>query len=291
MLKVLTYDSASITFELVTEGVNCTLKNNRPEAAEIWSQFVHLAGIADNSNVGLTLARDNVLVRITIPRDDLESIGYELIQFLNRSRAGAKARGEPATAFDHPSVRWTEVKIPRGLEKIPTNSAARPLDAWRRALHEAGHALVSLTLGDPFRLATMDIIIDETVDRGGVVTYDAMPTDCQVEYTTALEVVVMTLGGWAAEFSIFREHSRNAKTDTENVIELLRQLEPDEVKMVPLMHRCMDLALDLLSNHDQLRRLADVLHDRGTLNRLEIDEVLGPVAVRRVNWDAIWQPD
>lgn len=106
MLRVLTYDSASITFELVTEGVNCTLKNNRPEAAEVWSQLVHLSGIANNNNVVLTLARDNVQVRITVPRDDLESIGYELIQFLNRSRAGAKARGEPATAFDPAGVRW-----------------------------------------------------------------------------------------------------------------------------------------------------------------------------------------
>ncbi len=137
----------------------------------------------------------------------------------------------------------------------------------------------------------MDIIIDEITERGGIVVYDAMPSNCEIEYTTALEIVAMTLGGWAAEFIIFDEHSRNAKTDTDNVIDLLKQLEPDEAKMAPLMHRCMSLTLEILSDHAQLRRLADVLYERGTLTRGEIHEVLGPVAVRSVDWDTIWQPE
>ncbi len=120
--------------------------------------------------------------------------------------------------------------------------------------------------------------------------HDAMPAECQIEYTTALAVVVVTLGGWAAEYIIFNEHSRNAKNDTDQVIEILRQIEPDEEKMATLMHRCMNLCLKLLSDHGQLRQLADALNERGVMSRAEIDELLGPVSVWTVDWDKIWQP-
>ncbi len=53
MLKVLTYDNTSITFALGTEGVNCTLKNSRPEAVEVWKQLNQLAGTADNNKRGV----------------------------------------------------------------------------------------------------------------------------------------------------------------------------------------------------------------------------------------------
>ncbi len=105
MLKVFTYDRTSITFELTTEGVNCTIRNSRPEAGELWQRINRLSAVADNNNIVLTLVRGAVQIQATMPRDDLGSIDYDLIQFLKKSRIGAEERGEPLTAFDHPSDR------------------------------------------------------------------------------------------------------------------------------------------------------------------------------------------
>ncbi len=108
MLKVSAYDRTSITFELATDGVTCAITNSRPEAGQLWERVNLLSAVADNNDVVLTLVRGPVQIQATMPRDDVGSISYDLVQFLNKSRIGAEERGEPATAFDPPSVRWTQ---------------------------------------------------------------------------------------------------------------------------------------------------------------------------------------
>lgn len=109
MLRVSTYDRTSITFEVTSDGVNCTITNSRPEAAELWQRINLLSTVADNNDVVLTFVRGAIQIHATMPRDDIASIGYDLIQFLKLSRIGAEERGEPATAFEHPGDRWTHV--------------------------------------------------------------------------------------------------------------------------------------------------------------------------------------
>ncbi|TCU28183.1 AAA family ATPase [Rhizobium laguerreae] len=95
------------------------------------------------------------------------------------------------------------------LAKLPDRESFSPEDLFRLAVHEAGHALVALSLG---YASSATITIKPTFDPnsagrlGGITEYEYVashiPTDTSLHNTIAV-----LLGGMAAEFLVFGDRS------------------------------------------------------------------------------------
>lgn len=159
---------------------------------------------------------------------------------------------------------------------------------WRSAVHEAGHILVAIAINDPFRIKSANIIADESLGRGGYVESEVVELPEATE-DQALAACLILLGGWGGEYIVFKEHSRNATTDTEQVRSILTQLEPEESLMVKLWHRCMNTVLEILDpNEESLLRLARTLEVSRAMTRDQIfSEIDGSLLGFSIPWDIL----
>ncbi|MFK0382312.1 AAA family ATPase [Agrobacterium sp. NPDC090273] len=112
------------------------------------------------------------------------------------------------------------------LAKIPERGSFSPNDMFRLSVHEAGHALVALSLG----YATSAVItIKPTFDPaspgrlGGVTEYEYeekhIPTDA-----TLCNGIAVSYAGMGAEFVVFGDRSTGSGSDVERATTIARRL-------------------------------------------------------------------
>lgn len=96
------------------------------------------------------------------------------------------------------------------------------LPPWQRALHESGHILVALRVGDPLQVQDVDIECVEDEGRGGAVR--SAVTSGTVDSRTALKIVMILFGGCVAEVLHYKKVSRNSRTDASGIRQIFTEL-------------------------------------------------------------------
>lgn len=95
------------------------------------------------------------------------------------------------------------------LAKLPNRESFSPEEVFRLAVHEAGHALVALSLGCA---SSATITIKPTFDPasagrlGGITEFEYMPNHIPTD-TSLCNSIAVSLGGMAAEFLVFGDRS------------------------------------------------------------------------------------
>lgn len=157
----------------------------------------------------------------------------------------------------------------------------------RSAIHEGGHIIAGLCVGDPLKIVSVNINVDYETYRGGCVE-TALSSKGEYDDEGALAQVVFLFGGFVAEALEYNEASRNAATDTNNIRSILSQLESDAAAFEDLCYRCFDLTARLMRPHiDSLRDFANALERQRRMTRVEIDAYLH-IPSRRDEIDWAW---
>lgn len=95
------------------------------------------------------------------------------------------------------------------LAKLPDRESFSPEEVFRLAVHEAGHALVALSLG---YASSATITIKPTFDPasagrlGGITEFEYVPNHIPTD-TSLFNSIAVSLGGMAAEFLVFGDRS------------------------------------------------------------------------------------
>lgn len=181
---------------------------------------------------------------------------------------------------------------PPTLDEGIDQPAEPPLDVgpmpWASAVHEAGHLLVAIALGDPYRIVSANIIADVTLARGGCVESEVAHLVVEGE-REILSYCMIMLGGWAGEYLVFNAHSRYTGTDSRSVRGALQQLKVEIHHEDALFQLCMSGALTLLKpNEKVLRALAQGLERSGRMSREQIYAFIDNSFVRtELDWGRI----
>ncbi|MCV9908106.1 AAA family ATPase [Brucella sp. HL-2] len=257
-------------------------------------------------------AREGIL-RFHLKRD-LE--GVDLSPVVERSQGMAGAWLEALVRQARRTARRArrDMVIDNLLAALPTREPMPAQVLAMSAVHEAGHGIIALEYGKTIKFAqvTREILTDSNSFDGGCVSI--VRPDAEIYLRSKNQIVLMIkhlLGGLAAEDIFFGERNDGGEadlkeatwwaarmwlstgqqdlltsfvqSDSEPVLAALKTRLDIQKKVEGLLQQCMTEVKSIIERRrDDVRRLADVLIERGCLTGDEINELLTSKPPRRL---------
>ncbi|WP_343314022.1 AAA family ATPase [Brucella sp. BE17] len=243
-------------------------------------------------------------------KGDLESVDLTPVVSRTDGMAGAWLEGLIRDARRSARRQRRELKLVNLVQACPARERMPEASLRQSAIHEAGHAVMSLELGKSILSAkvTRDFLASETNFHGGSVQITRAAEHIYLRSKSySITMVKQLLGGLAAEDHFFGERNDGgwgdlreatfwaarqwlstgqqdtltflSEPDVEPVLAALKSRPDVQAKVEKLLQECMTEVKAVIEKRQaDVQTIADALVERGSLDGAEITVLLAPKA-------------